>query len=731
MRDHADGVSALMGQLGAQALGSEFEHVSDLLHYLGQVHDIGKYTDAFQNYLKASHAYKQKRLPERPDSAPHKQAAVLVARKQAVEALGDSLGKHVANYLGAILYGHHTGIPNASDAYDKSVHAWGDESIETILARYQEDHGHPLRFPDLGPFIHRSNASSVYRAETMLRMLHSILVDADHQDTERFYEPRRFYMRQSAFQPSLDLMLQALETYQKERKPGDNPVVQAHQTQVYQSCLQAAENPAGFFTLTAPTGVGKTCSSLAFALRHAARNNMRRVIYALPFTSITCQVASDFTERIFKDFPQCVLEHHSARTPDLHDERMGWRAIATENWDNPLVVTTTAQCFDSLFGNRPASARKIHNIARSVIVLDEVQALPEIYLKPILEMLRNLVEGYGCTVLLCTATQPELSAARVFADPVPLVRPIIEQPAPLFESMRRVKYEYRRSPCSWAHIAADVLAEGQHTLLIVNTKKQALELTQEFVPHASGILLHHLSTRLKPVDTRKRVEEIQRHLLQQERQAVVVSTQLVEAGVDIDFPRAWREIAPLPSLVQAAGRCNRRGLMKTEARVTIFRPENHKTPPDLYQNATIRTEYLLRDLTDEEIGQLDHPDLLRQYSRRFLTDMASRLDDKQINDKRKFLRLEDCADTFSLVEDNKVSVLVMSDAREQLAPILRSIQENGRASQTESRILAQHSVGITQRELERHQHLLENAAPDILVWPDDLYSPLYGLLMLS
>jgi CRISPR-associated endonuclease/helicase Cas3 len=399
----------------------------------------------------------------------------------------------------------------------------------------------------------------------------------------------------------------------------------------------------------APTGSGKTLMAGGFAIRHAREHGLRRVVVAVPFISITEQNAAIYRSLLDEQGSPVVLEHHSGAGLDGADESAAWwRKLAAENWDAPFVVTTTAQLFQSLFDHRPAAMRKLHRLAGSVIVLDEVQALPDRLLVPILSALRVLTERFGATVVLASATQPSYWSLEPFKDLE--VRDVIAKPGPLYDRFRRVRYEWRTHPQpSMADIAAEVAAEPQ-VLVVVNTTTDSAalhRLVEEQRPPSLGSCLH-LSTRMTAQHRRDVLDEA-RQVLEKEEPLALISTQLIEAGVDVDFPVVYRAWAPADSLQQAAGRANRNARL-TEGRVVIFRPSDGKQPRDRYYEAAL-------EATAANFGpDVADPDCLealdRYYPARYrLAEVERTGDGVKVEERRKQLDFPAVAAMFTLIQD--------------------------------------------------------------------------------
>jgi CRISPR-associated endonuclease/helicase Cas3 len=403
------------------------------------------------------------------------------------------------------------------------------------------------------------------------------------------------------------------------------------------------------------------------------------VIVAVPFISITEQNAAQYQRLLDEPGSHVVLEHHSGTDLDGPGSAASWwRKLAAENWDAPFIVTTTVQLFQSLFDHRPAAMRKLHRLANSVIVLDEVQALPDRLLMPILSGLRLLTERFGCTVLLASATQPSYWSLGPFAGL--RVHEVISEPGPLFERFRRVRYEWRTDPePSLADIAAEVAAERQ-ALVVVNTTADSARLhrlVEAQRPDPPGNCLH-LSTRMTAGHRREVLEKV-RHLLDDGEPVVLISTQLIEAGVDVDFPVVYRAWAPADSLQQAAGRANRNARL-AEGRVVIFRPSDGGQPRDASYKAAL-------DTTEAHFGPgRKDPDCLaeleRYYQDRYsLQDVERTGPGAEIEVLRTELDFPAVAEKFQLIEDKTATVAVpypaAGELRENFDEIVRRLRAGG------------------------------------------------------
>jgi CRISPR-associated endonuclease/helicase Cas3 len=556
-------------------------------------------------------------------------------------------------------------------------------------------------------------------------MVFSALVDADRLATEAFYAgggtsdasgSRRSWH-------GIDEYLDPLERHLASLASQPDSPVNAIRRQVLDWCQAAAAGGQGAYTLTVPTGGGKTLASLAFALRHARKHRLRRVVVALPFISILDQTADVFRrifEPVFGD--HALVEHHS----NLKSERTTVaNAMASENWDAPLVITTQVQLFESLFSNRPRDCRKLHNLSRSVIVLDEVQTLPVGVLAPVLDQLQQLCSTYGSTVLLTTATQPALHDRPLgpaqFAGLQPAPTEVVPAGAmnQLFESLRRVTVEWPRhcAPTPWGTLATDLLNEHQ-ALAIVHSRKDARTLWEACNSHSPGSAMH-LSALMCPAHRRAALAKIDIRL-KSGRPCRVVSTQLVEAGVDLDFPVVFRAMAGLESLAQAAGRCNREG-RRPLGRFVVFRAESDP-PPGLRQHAEIALAMLARR-TDLD---LLHPSTFREYFDRLYASTSR--DAHGVQPLREALRFEATASAFRMIDDSGATVFIAFDLRAE-----RAIEEVRLLGPSRDRFRALQQFGVsvapwTLSEL-RAQGAIEVLHESVAVLNSSIhYHPELGLL---
>lgn len=558
---------------GAKDFANSF-NAADWGELAGWWHDLGKYSDEFQDYLKGhSRAERENAHAEVPGRVDHSTAGAQLAA---------SRGPH-GHVLAFCIAGHHGGLPDAI----------GDGSLEMRLEKLvpRPRHADPSLLTKQLPNPPKLSASAddqerPFQIAFFTRMLFSALVDSDFLATESFMAPQRQAQRATTPPPAIEQVEAAIRNHLDSLTSKVEPTaVNRRRAEVLDACRAKADLPPGFFSLTVPTGGGKTLSSLAFAIAHAKRHGLRRVIYAIPFTSIIEQNADVFRDALRAAGPNTVLEHHSNFEPASEDR---WSRLASENWDAPVVVTTTVQLYESLFHNRPSRCRKLHNIARSVIVLDEAQSIPVRLLRPTLAALKELVLNYGCTVVLCTATQPAIVLRDDFRIGLPNPTEIVDDVPSLFAGLERVRVEHPRELDDDSLIAE--LAGKQSVLCIVRTKAEAREIFARLReesgeggerPLGRRACLH-LSTDMCPAH-RALVIGIVRQRLKDGLPCRVVSTNLIEAGVDVDFPIVYRSLAGLDAIAQAAGRCNREGLLDGLGRVVLYTNPDRPVPAPMQE----------------------------------------------------------------------------------------------------------------------------------------------------
>lgn len=647
--------------------------------YAGLLHDLGKFQEAFQKYIRnASGFEKENAHLEDVESTklrkiPHSTAGA----KYAVERLNPFFG-HLLAYL---IAGHHAGL---ADWYDKGSlkHRLqqADNELEASLSGLAESSlpkdFFPLSDDDLMRdfFAFWEDGAKLEELHIWLRFLFSCLVDADFLDTEAFMNG---YADADTAQaaglrpkfPGLDELHRRYEQYmaQLHEKSDKDSFLNQERHAILQQCFSAAETDRTLFSLTVPTGGGKTLASLGFALKHALKFGKKRIIYAIPFTSIIEQNADVFRKALGDD---AVLEHHSNLEVADNKETAKTR-LATENWDAPLIVTTNVQLFESLFAAKTSRCRKIHNIADSVVILDEAQQLPRDFQKPITDMMRVLARNYGVTFVLCTATPPELGKnidafGRTILEGLPDVREIVADKIALSEKLRRVRIKMpppNDETQSWQEIA-DEIAVRPCVLAVVNTRKHARKL---FAALPSDGIKLHLSANMCATHRSEVIALVRRYLALYRAGSLhkplwLVSTQLIEAGVDLDFPCVYRAMAGLDSIAQAAGRCNREGKLPQLGEVVVFRAEEGAPSGSLKQGQDITEEMLKKAGL---LGDPLSPSAFAEYFRRFngkgdvdKHDITRLLTAESSNENPLAIKFRTAAERFRLIDNQGVALVV-------------------------------------------------------------------------
>ena len=640
-------------------MASEFAQVfgaQEIACQTGQLHDLGKYSEAFNHRLHGG------------PSVDHATAGAKIA----VERWGNVLGKLMAFCIA----GHHAGLANGSGEGDnrrtlkQRLALQFGEDIPALDNLWQQEIKLPqnLSAPPLKADAHHPFFSYAF----FTRMLYSCLVDADYLDTEAFYSnlenkavERGGYPDLNALQRNFNQFIndfrrriaQAPEQTEAEKR---NAALNRLRSEILDYAVEQAAQAQGLFTLTVPTGGGKTFTSMAFALEHAKRHDMRRVIYVIPFTSIIEQNAAEFRKAFGELGEQAVLEHHSTFDDGkLQNEATKDKLrLASENWDAPIVVTTAVQFFESLFADRSSRCRKLHNIAGSVIILDEAQMLPLNLLLPIMQAIKELAQNYRCSIVMCTATQPAVQAENGFYRGFENVREIAPKPTALFDKLRRTTVQHIGKQTD-----ADLLAKlGEHPqmLVIVNNRRHARSLYDQ-AKHLEGTF--HLTTLMCAKHRSQKLDEI-RGRLKSGEPCRVIATSLIEAGVDVDFPLVMRAEAGLDSVAQAAGRCNREGKRPSEnSFVWIFTPEEQwKAPPELAAQAAV-----MRLTADSFSDDLLSTQAVAAYFAELYQLKSSELDNKKIlkmhNDTGQSLDFpfQTIADKFRMIESHMQPLIIPFD----------------------------------------------------------------------
>jgi CRISPR-associated endonuclease/helicase Cas3 len=639
--------------------------------------------------------------------------------------------KGIGRILGYLIAGHHTGLPDwykesGTKGDPLSERLSNPEHLQIALKGSPPDNVLNTALPSSMPCQSQDGGSEL--VHLWIRMLYSCLVDADFLDTERFMNPEKASLRQGVV--DLAILKERFDRYMsaKERGASDTPVNRERKL-ILRECRQKGTSlEPGLFSLTVPTGGGKTLASMAFALEHAVRHGKKRIIVAIPYTSIIEQTAAVYRE-VFGD--DAVLEHHSNLDPRRETPAS---RLATENWDAPIIVTTNVQLFESLFAAKSSACRKLHNIVNSVVVLDEAQMLPTDFLQPIVSVIKTLTEHFKASVVLCTATQPVLSGKvgtgkdilKGFADGS--VCELMVDPVKLFSVFQRVRVNMlgrSDEKHEWTEIA-ERLREHEQVLCIVNTRKDCRELHAQMPDETV-----HLSALMCPEHRSNVIAEVKSKLLAGVP-VRVVSTQLLEAGVDIDFPMVYRSFSGLDSIAQAAGRCNREGNLDC-GEVVVFNPPK-PSPSGRLLKAEQAAQELFRSAP--ELACSLTPEAFRRYFIHYFSglngfDTRGIMDLLAGNDVLKYqLQFRTAAKHFKLINDALQHGVIVRyrNGKEKIDGLIDQLPFGG-PNRKLMRKLQRYSVNVYDPDLKqlRENGLIEEVNGVWVQTQDSLYDPVFGL----
>ena len=602
----------------------------DIAHIIGLLHDKGKEQTEWQKYIQGVTGFNAKysNIKSGPN---HAFIGARIAQRQYPQ---------VAPLIAQPIAGHHRGL------YDYCEYI--EETKKDIPKEVSIPEAQPCAMPRL-----LNLKSSDYHH--IVRMLFSCLVDADSLDTEEFMNPEHASLR--GVHTTMEELSSKLEGYLYHLKEkSEDTEVNRIRNYVQEQCVKESQGKTGCYSLTVPTGGGKTLASVLWAMNHAVKNHLHRVIIAIPYTSIIVQTAATL-KAIFGE--ENVLEHHSSFDSEtIKDRELRERLqLATENWDYPIIVTTNVQLFESMFSNKRSDCRKLHNIVKSVLILDEVQTLPMNFYKPIVHTLDTLSRLFGVSILFTTASQPVLMGRiegtnpSVGFDALDSVHEIIPVDAKLHDKLRRVELIIDETPKSYDDMAVE-LSKHQRVLCIVNTRRDAKELYDRLPKE--GICLH-LSRMMCPAHVSTTIQYIKKALKEEEydRPLRIIATQLVEAGVDIDFPVVYRQEAGLDSILQAAGRCNREGMQEIGTTYVFSLGKEHPLPPGfISQTNNARLNM---------VGQYDWftPETMVDYFKQ-LHCRIDNFDKQQMHELlyKSACEFEEAANRFHLIDDQTIPVLI-------------------------------------------------------------------------
>lgn len=658
----------------------------------GLLHDLGKYQTAFQDYLANG--------GER-GSVPHAAWGAGYARlRRIIEA-------------SIAIDGHHKGLPDKS-AWKSDTEPFnqgeitGFESIAKTFIGDTEVNEADIKKPYSLAFTDDS------QREVFIRYLFSALTDSDWLSTEEHFEQDRSNMRVGAILPTEVMISKLEEDFSKKSKEGE---INQLRNDARNQALQKADMPCGFYSLALPTGMGKTLTSMAWALQHAKKNDLKRIIIVLPYINIIDQTAQ-ILKSIFGE--GWVLEHHSSYNEgDLggRDETESCspiqkrKELACENWDYPIIVTTTVQFFESLFSNRPSQCRKIHNIAESVVIFDEVQAIPKEVILPTLQMLKDVQAVMKTSFLFCTATQPAFEKRQAF-DGISAICPLIDDPAALYEQTKRIEYHLLNNlnPIDYNGLLEAVIQAGDAALVIFNTKKATLEFYNCTKNLGDWEKKYHLSTAMCPSHRKSVIKNI-RDDLEAKKKILVVSTQLIEAGVDFDFPVVFRAMAPLEAVIQSAGRCNREGnLGELGGKVFLFKLQGGGMPDKTYAACAGHAE----ELIEQDINQLHGHEIFNEYYAQVIRLYVDP-DKYNINEARRQFNFKTVNDSYHIIRDTTEGLYIYNynDASRQL---LHSLEYKEFLSRDDYRKMQQFTVQVYKHFIFQNGAMCKTMSQGFMVW---------------
>ena len=692
--DHLKGVAELCRTFVSEATGCNA--LGELGYLLGTLHDVGKNLPSFQTYIKRSCGMdtSAKAYP-----APHSPAGAIFANK-----LQSIINDKLKKILSLIVAAHHRGL------YDDG--AW------LRVVNDSENKGYRYQYKDLIKILGTDTADygisesevlkswekyDVQERALLIRILFSCLIDADFLDTELFMNPAQSSMRERVM-PSFEELREKLKAHTDRFK--QDTAINKVRKEFLETCIKAGkESETGIYSLFLPTGGGKTLSSMAWALEKALASGHKRIIYVIPYTSIITQTASIFKE-IFGE--ENVLEHHSDIEFRDDDESSRLRQkLSAENWDAPIIVTTNVQFFESLYSNRVGRCRKLHNIANSVIILDEVQTFPTELENPIIRAIESLNYGFRTDILLCTATLPnfdkevgsEVVKDQKFYEFEKDIQPIVPYQAEQFAVFDKVDFHLEPQKVSHEELAHELL-KYKTFLCVVNSRKDALNIynaLKEKTPDDKGLI--HLSKRMCSLHIKTKIEEIKERL-KKGLPTKVVSTQLIEAGVDLDFPVVFRALAGLDSVIQAAGRCNREGKLSHKGLVQVFEIEESS-----YKGLNLSTDaYKAVIRPSQKVNSVDLA-MVKEYFRKYYGSIQS-FDQKEISLSLFYDgRLEDlrfdfetAANNFRYIDDNGRDVLVPYTTEGKA--LISKLSAGASLSKTDFRLMSKLNVRLYDHEIK-------------------------------
>lgn len=682
-----------------------FDEYKRLFSLAGLLHDLGKYQQQFQHYLRNG---------GRRGSVPHAAWGASYARKLKLDSLS------------FVIDGHHKGLPNR-EACTSSTNPYVKNDVdnfEDVIKACLTDLG--ISESDL-MLIKPQTFGDLYRSELFIRYLFSSLTDGDWLSTEEHFEPGKSALRPESTLPIEFMLCKLEEEFASKSKAGEINILR---NKARKEAIDKTLLPIGSYSLSLPTGMGKTLTSLEWALRHAKQNRLKRIIIVLPYISIIDQTAREL-KKIFGE--EWILEHHSSynegqntandRKEDYSTEQKR-KQLACENWDYPVIVTTTVQFFESLFSNKPSKCRKIHNIAESVVIFDEVQTIPKEIILPTLGMLNDVQAVMRTSLLFCTATQPAYEKRPGF-DGITSIIPLIENPGILYDKTKRVTYHLLNNlaPVSFSSLADEVIEHNQSALVIFNTKKDALEFFNLMKADEKWDAKYHLSTAMCPVHRKQTIKDIKTDL-KAKMKILVVSTQLIEAGVDFDFPLVYRALAPLEAIIQSAGRCNREGEMNKHGKlgnVYLFLLEEARYPNMTYQACAGYAAELLQS----DIEQLYSHNVFEKYYANVFALYIDPSKQQGIIEARNGFNFETVNDCYRYLDDHSEGLFIYNYDGESRR-LLHSLQYKEFLSRDDYRAMQPFTVQAYENFIFQNREDVKTSPHGFKIWYGN-YDPATGI----
>lgn len=703
LKEHIHGVLEI-----AKSFSSDLKWHSHI-ELAALLHDIGKYQKDFQEYIRDDKGIR--------GSVHHAKYGAIIACFMCE-----------AKEISFIVDGHHGGLKDFSKWAAKYKKCTSDdkEIVKKIASHlYTEIPDSDKILEKFICTIHKSEYSELQK-DVITRLLFSFLVDADWLDTERFMDAKKYNLRTSK---PFDIDFLSHTLLEKLTSFPSKGEINDLRNKTRELAVSKANLGVGFFSLALPTGIGKTLTSLHWAIEHAKHNNLKRIVIVLPYTSIIDQTASTLKALFGEDY---VLEHHSNSAEQENDRDKtknkgiyDTHKLNSENWDSPIIVTTTVQFFETLFSNRAKKCRKLHNIQNSIVIFDEVQVLDKGIIKPTLKMLENIQSIFHSSFLFCTATMPAFEKRDTF-EGIEHIVPLIDNPSFIFEKTKRVEYHLYNNlkAVSLDNLVESITKENYSTLVVVNTKSTALTLYKEVEQLNIFDKVIHLSTNMYPKHRKAVIKQIS-HDISCGKKIVLISTQLIEAGVDLDFHTVYREISPLSSIIQSAGRCNRNATLK-KGSVYIFSLENSGTPGSMYETEAQETRILL---TENGVESLHTHDIFNAYYKK-ICDLYQQSED-EISKERENFNFETVADAYKIIKNDTaplfIPIAVSQDDKQEIKQLVDKIENKIPFSYDDYKKISQYSVNAYKNFILKYNTKgLLSEYNNVLVW-NGKYSQEYGL----